>query len=64
MCGYLTISVGHMKSRKPVTIHATPKWGEMEALAGRSICISAEPIPAINSLIQNNGRSVSYNVLS
>ena len=58
MCGYLTISVGHMKSRKPVTIHATKKWGEMEALAGRSICISSEPIPVITSLIQNNGRSV------
>ena len=58
MCGYLTISVGHMKSRKPVTIHATKKWGEMEALAGRSVCISSEPIPVITSLIQNNGRSV------
>ena len=33
MCGYLTISVGHMKSRKPVTLHATKRWGEMEALA-------------------------------
>ena len=40
MCGYLTIQVGHMKSRKPVTIHATDKWGAMEAIAGRTVCIS------------------------
>ena len=58
MCEYLTISVGHMKSRKPVTIHATPKWGEMEALTGKTVCMSEEPIPKITTLIQNNGRSV------
>ena len=58
MCGYITISVGHIKSRKPVTIHATDKWGEMEAIAGRTVCISAEPIAPITSLIQANGRSV------
>jgi len=58
MCGYLTISVGHMKSRKPVTIHATKKWGEMDALAGRTPCISEEIISPITSLIQANGRSV------
>ena len=50
MCGYLTISVGHMKSRKPVTIHATSKWGEMEVIAGKTTCISATPIPPIQSL--------------
>ena len=58
MCGYLTISVGHLKSRKPVTIHATSKWGEMEVPAGKSVCISEDAIPAITSLIQPNGRSV------
>ena len=58
MCGYLTISVGHMKSRKPVTIHATDKWGEMDALAGRTPCISEEIISPITGLIQANGRSV------
>ena len=49
MCGYLTISVGHMKSRKPVTIHATLKWGEMEVIAGKTTCISATIIPPIKS---------------
>ena len=58
MCGYLTISVGHMKSRKPVTIHATEKWGEMEVIAGKTTCISATIIPAITSLFQDNGKSV------
>ena len=58
MCGYLTISVGHLKSRKPVTIHATPKWGEMEVVAGKTMCMSEDAIPPITSLIQPNGRSV------
>jgi len=58
MCGYLTISVGHMKSRKPVTIHATEKWGEMEVVAGKTTCMSAEPIPPITKLFQDNGRAV------
>jgi DNA-directed RNA polymerase len=58
MCGYLTISVGHLKSRKPVTIHATQKWGDMEIIAGKTNCISENAIPPITSLIQNNGRSV------
>ena len=58
MCGYLTISVGHMKSRKPVTIHATSKWGEMEVITGKTTCISATPIPPINGLFQDNGRPV------
>ena len=58
MCGYLTISVGHMKSRKPVTIHATPKWGEMEVVAGKTTCISATVIPPIKGLFQENGKSV------
>jgi len=58
MCGYLTISVGHMKSRKPVTIHATNKWGEMEAVAGKTACISETTIEPITSLIQANGKSV------
>ena len=58
MCGYLTISVGHMKSRKPVTIHATPKWGDMEAVAGKTICMTDSIIPPITSLIQNNDKSV------
>jgi len=58
MCSYLTISVGHMKSRKPVTIHATSKWGEMEIVAGKTVCISEDAIPPITSLIQNNGKSV------
>jgi len=58
MCGYLTIQVGHMKSRKPVTIHATDKWGEMDAIAGRTVCISEEIIEPITRLIQSNGRSV------
>ena len=58
MCGYLTISVGHMKSRKPVTIHATEKWGEMEVVAGKTTCMSADPIPPITKLFQDNGRAV------
>lgn len=58
MCGYLTISVGHIKSRKPVTIHATEKWGEMESIAGKTTCISADPIEPITKLIQANGKSV------
>ena len=58
MCGYLTISVGHMKSRKPVTIHATDKWGEMEVVAGKTTCMSADPIPPISKLFQDNGRAV------
>lgn len=58
MCGYLTISVGHMKSRKPVTIHATDKWGDMEAIAGRTVCMSADIIPPITSLMQKNDKSV------
>jgi len=58
MCGYLTISVGHMKSRKPVTIHATEKWGEMEAVAGKTVCMSEDPILPITSLFQSNDRSV------
>jgi len=58
MCGYLTISVGHMKSRKPVTIHATDKWGEMEIVAGKTTCMSAEIIPPITKLFQDNGRAV------
>ena len=58
MCGYLTISVGHMKSRKPVTIHATSKWGDMEAVAGKTICMTDEIIPPITGLIQKNDKSV------
>ena len=58
MCGYLTISVGHIKSRKPVTIHATQKWGELEALDTRTVCISGDAIAPITSLIQANGKSV------
>ena len=58
MCNYLTISVGHMKSRKPVTIHATEKWGELDAIAGKTTCISATPIPKVTTLFQNNGRPV------
>ena len=58
MCNYLTISVGHLRSRKPVTIHATEKWGKLEALAGKTTCISATPIPKITGLFQNNGRPV------
>ena len=58
MCNYLTISVGHMKSRKPVTFMPTDKWGDMEAIAGKTICMSAETIPAYLRLIQNNGKSV------
>jgi hypothetical protein len=58
MCEYLTISVGHVKSRKPVTIHATKKWGEMEIVAGKTACISENAIPPITGLFQDNGRSV------
>jgi len=58
MRGYLTISVGHIKSRKPVTIHATQKWGELDALDTRTICISGDAIAPITSLIQANGKSV------
>ena len=58
MCNYLTISVGHLRSRKPVTIHATEKWGEIEAIALKNNCISATPIPKITTLFQNNGRPV------
>ena len=58
MCDYLTISVGHIKSRKPVTIHATDKWGEMEVIAGKTNCISETAIPVITSLFQDNGKPV------
>ena len=58
MCGYLTIQVGHMKSRKPVTIHATDKWGEMEAVAGKTICMTDKIIKPITNLMQANDKSV------
>jgi len=58
MCNYLTISVGHMKSRKPVTIHATDKWGDMEAVAGKTICMTDSIIAPITTLMQANDKSV------
>ena len=58
MCNYLTISVGHMKSRKPVTIHATDKWGNMEAVAGKTICMTDSIIAPITTLMQANDKSV------
>lgn len=58
MCDYLDITVGHLKTRKPVTIHALDKWGEIEVKVTGNHSITENIIPAIRTLFQDNGKPV------